>query len=250
MSWFPLYVNDWLGSKAIRRMTNEQRGAYITLLVWQWNSDDNRLDDISEIRELCGLDLRCDEHSKLLEKFEQPDGFYDAKLREVWEKQSKSFTRMSEGGRKGGLKGGSKGGVKHPEPDPEPEPEPDIPPIPPQGEVGEGKKKPKLNKRRLSQTDKKRVKVDANSDMMKRIGSWFGRSPDTLWNIYESDALLSLSPPEPEIQIVETYYTAHRVGDKDYRRKNVETLLNNWSGELDRATAFAGRNHKRGGVKI
>ena len=151
---------------------------------------------------------------------------------------------MSNGGRKGGSKGGLNGGSK------QPEPEPYNTPIPPKGAGTDKPKKPKINKRRLSQTDKKRVKVDANSELMKRIGSWFGRSPDTLWNVYESEALVSVDPSESELQVVETYYTAHRVGDKDYRRKNVETLLNNWSGEMDRATAFGSRKPKHGGVAL
>jgi len=124
MSWMPLYVNDWLGSKTTLTMTNEQRGAYITLLIWQWQSDNNAFEDVEEMSLLCGLDLTDANHAKLLDKFTQEDGWYNAKSREVWLTQGAKFAKMVEGGRKGGLKGGFKGGfkggVKQPDPDPEP----------------------------------------------------------------------------------------------------------------------------------
>jgi hypothetical protein len=120
MSWMPLYVNDWLGSKTTLTMSNEQRGAYIQLLIWQWQSDDNAFESIEEMNALCGLDLTDPKHAKLLAKFQQPDGLYNDKARAVYHKQREQFDKMSNGGRKGGLKGGLKGGVKQPEPKPEP----------------------------------------------------------------------------------------------------------------------------------
>lgn len=44
--------------------------------------------------------------------------------------------------------------------------------------------------------------------------------------------------PEHELSILESYYNAWIADDKDYRRKSVLTLLNNWPGEVDRASNF------------
>ena len=79
---------------------------------------------------------------------------------------------------------------------------------------------------------------------MVEIGSWFGRKPDTLWSLYEASALKQLWPlNEGEYRAIRAYYRASpekvvsKFG-KDFRRQNVETLLNNWMGELDRAHEF------------
>lgn len=35
--WFPFYYKDFILSKKVKRMTNEQKGAYITLLIECWS---------------------------------------------------------------------------------------------------------------------------------------------------------------------------------------------------------------------
>lgn len=114
-------------------------------------------------------------------------------------------------------------------PSPSPSPSPDTPLTPQKG----------VRKNRLTQAEKKRRKVGANSSEMVRIGGWFGRKPSTLWTLAEAEALESLEPIHPDdIKIMEQYYTAD-AGKDDYRRRDVYTLLNNWHSELDRA-----RKHK------
>jgi hypothetical protein len=109
------------------------------------------------------------------------------------------------------------------------------PPLPPKGDMcGVNKKISKM-----SQAEKKRVRVAENNPVMIRIGKWFNRSPETLWSIYESQALEQLGAiSEEEMIIMEKYYNMKIMG-KDYRRRDIATLLNNWHGELDRA-----RNYK------
>lgn len=46
---------------------------------------------------------------------------------------------------------------------------------------------------------------------------------------------------EPEWQTLEAYYAAEIPQRDDIRRRDLATLLNNWSGELTRATAWADR---------
>ena len=103
------------------------------------------------------------------------------------------------------------------------------PPNPPKGG---------MRKRSLTASEKKRIKVKSNSDLMNRIGKWFGRQPTTLWTVYEQEALSQCLPIDAsDISLLETYYTAEIEKD-DYRRHDIGTLLNNLSTELDRARAF------------
>ena len=81
-------------------------------------------------------------------------------------------------------------------------------------------------------------RVSENTPLMIRIGSWFGRKPDTLWGIPEAQALKRINPQPAELDTLEKYYTAKIPEKQDFRRRRVETLLNNWPGEIDKATAF------------
>lgn len=108
------------------------------------------------------------------------------------------------------------------------------------GREQEGKGKdtplpPRGNRRRMSEAEKRRTKVDANTPQMVKIGAWFGRKPETLWTLAESEALNQISPTDKEIDGMATYYDDLIPPEKDYRRRDLQTLLNNWPTELDRA---------------
>jgi hypothetical protein len=86
---------------------------------------------------------------------------------------------------------------------------------------------------------KSQGKVNENTPTMIQIGSWFGRRPETLWTTSEASALKTIEPTDLEINGMEIYYTAEIPKDRiPGRRTDLITLLNNWSGELDRARAF------------
>jgi hypothetical protein len=87
----------------------------------------------------------------------------------------------------------------------------------------------------VSRSKRKTGRVSENTELMKRIGSWFGRLPTTLWTAEEALKLKDVNPSEEEVAKMEAYYMAQPAAGKDYRRHCVETLLNNWPGELDRA---------------
>lgn len=110
------------------------------------------------------------------------------------------------------------------------------PPNPPGGDGRDVAVIPKSAIRK-SKTDQKRIRVNFNTALMIRIGEWFDRRADTLWNVYEANALLQLNPTDAEVDEVEAYYKADIQG-KDYRRRNIEALLNNWQGEIDRARRY------------
>lgn len=73
---------------------------------------------------------------------------------------------------------------------------------------------------------------------MIQIGAWFDRKSETLWTVAEAAALMMIRPTQSEIDGMGIYYQAQISADDDIRRRDLGTLLNNWSGELDRARKF------------
>ena len=118
-----------------------------------------------------------------------------------------------------------------------------ITPISPKGDQGQAKQEKKKPGPKLTKEEEKRLKIEKNTDLMNRIGSWFGRKPETLWSIYEAKALEQVAGnvTEEELNYLEAYYTASIEPKQDWRRRNIETLLNNWGGEIDRAIQFSDR---------
>ena len=95
----------------------------------------------------------------------------------------------------------------------------------------------------MSQTQKQRRKVKANTPTMVRIGAWFGRRESTLWTLAESEALADLEPiPAEELELLEKWYREPERGEPLYRRKAPLQLLNNWPSECDKARAHFGQN--------
>lgn len=75
-----------------------------------------------------------------------------------------------------------------------------------------------------------------HSETELRLGRLFRRKDSTRWSPEELKTLRKLEPiPEEELKAIETYYGAKMPETSDYRRRDLKTLLNNWSGELDRA---------------
>lgn len=71
-----------------------------------------------------------------------------------------------------------------------------------------------------------------------RVGSWFGRMHSTPWKPTEITAWNSLGELRAEdLDTMEAYYTAPDEQVK-YRRRKLETLLNNWHDELYAARKF------------
>ena len=80
---------------------------------------------------------------------------------------------------------------------------------------------------------------------MFKIGGLFRRNRSTLWTIGEAEALAQINPSTKEVALLNGYYSADFPKDKDYRRHNLQTLLNNWNSELDRARVWAKEEQKR-----
>ena len=71
-----------------------------------------------------------------------------------------------------------------------------------------------------------------------RTGTPLDRSQARAWRTAQPAAA---GTTEPEWQLLEAYYCAVIPSRDDIRRRDLATLLNNWSGELTRAAAWADR---------
>ena len=101
-----------------------------------------------------------------------------------------------------------------------------------------------VNNSKLSETEKGRLRVLGNSPLMLRVGKLFNRNESTLWTIGEAESLSQISPTNKELATLKNYYSAVFPKDKDYRRRKLQTLLNNWNGEVDIARAWAKEQQK------
>jgi hypothetical protein len=102
--------------------------------------------------------------------------------------------------------------------------------------------------KRMADKVAKVTKVKENTPLMVELGGLFNRRESTMWTVYEAAALHALCPMDPaEYRSVRTYYRATIDKREDIRRRDLITLLNNWPGEVDRATRRA--NVATGGIK-
>lgn len=101
-----------------------------------------------------------------------------------------------------------------------------------------------------------------------RLGKLFGRRPITAWSSKELRAFREIEARAKdeaakegkkweevlngEVDLIETVYQARRNEKPNYLRKSLEVLLNNWQGELDRATGYIEKseNQTRQGPNI
>jgi hypothetical protein len=114
--------------------------------------------------------------------------------------------------------------------EPEPEPEPESNPPPPFANTESTRRrgsKPRKNS--------KLARVSENTPLMVRIGAWFGRQATTLWTLEEDKRLTETNPKPDELDLLEAYYHSQHPEIAPYRRGKLETLLNNWTGDLDMA---------------
>lgn len=76
--------------------------------------------------------------------------------------------------------------------------------------------------------------TDQSLGLKRRLGSLFRRKETTPFSEKEEKSLAKLEIASEELELIEAYYTASIAKD-DYRRRDLFTLLNNWTGEVDRA---------------
>jgi hypothetical protein len=82
--------------------------------------------------------------------------------------------------------------------------------------------------------------IPPESDFRQRLRALYGRRATTPWTPKERKVLATIEASPyalEELSLIEKHYAAMKAGpkDKDYRRRDMQTLLNNWSGAVDRA---------------
>jgi hypothetical protein len=72
--------------------------------------------------------------------------------------------------------------------------------------------------------------------LKEALNRFFGRRTTTPWSDKEESALKRVFPYHlDDFMALHDYYTADHPKDADYRRRDLYTLLGNWTGEVDRA---------------
>lgn len=209
-------------------MNHEERGLYILMLCLQWTQGGIKSADLPR---LAGA-MAQPSVDHVISKFKcGPDRVYrNERLEKVRGLQQEFSKNRSESGKSGAAKRWLGHGTAIQQPmakngSPSPSPSPIKPPTPFQGN-GED-----LNGREKS--------VFVPTETMLRFGRIFRCRVTKVWDKKELKALREIEPvDEEDFRVIEKYYTAKIPADKDYRRKNLIVLLNNWNGEVDRARNF------------
>ena len=238
---FPFYASDFIMGTML--MTGEEVGAYIRLLCWQWEqgmvpSDPSKLARITGVnpKRLCPV----------LEKFDEDSegNLKNFRMEEVRADRENYIEMQRAKGLKGGRPKGKRpkpgdsrnkpvgfirlsetGGFEKAEkslPSPLPLPLPNTP-IPPEGDCLE------LDCENESAPESPRQPKTPHG---QRIHAMFHRGPKASWSEKELKTLAKLEPfDDADFSLVENHYI--HSGDL-FIRKDVQTFLNNFQGEVDR----------------
>lgn len=104
--YFPLWVNNWLGSARIAAMTPAEEGAYFRLLCYEWQADDCTLPtDDDSLAQLSRLGDRWPASAgKIRACFDVVDGrLVNEKLLETWVEANEQRAKRSQAGKRGML---------------------------------------------------------------------------------------------------------------------------------------------------
>jgi hypothetical protein len=82
------------------------------------------------------------------------------------------------------------------------------------------------------------VSTETGESFRLRICKLYKRRPTTKWSDKETRAFKKLEIIEEDMQLIEKYCNAD--SGCEYRRRDIQTLLNNWNGEVDRAVDWRG----------
>lgn len=248
--YFPFYVSDFISDSKVEAMATIEIGAYVLLLCKAWREnppgtlpdDDNLLARWAKLSDSVWLEHK----SYIMGPFVLKNGkWHQKRMKEEAKKMLARFKERSKSGQKGAKKKWdktteNKGENLTPENDGSAITLPEqndsirsdqirsdqniVPPIPPKGDLfGEGS-----------------VRVWKPTPDMLRLGALFKRRPSTVWSKNEIKALKAIGKIEShDLELLEAYYRDRIPDANDWRRKDLQTLLNNFNGEVDRA-----RNHK------
>lgn len=207
---FQFYADDFLAGTIT--MTNEERGAYISLLCLQWSK--GSLSDHDFARVCLGMPPHSQRICQTKFEIDSEGNFRNQRMEQEREKQVSYRAKQTENANKRWV-GNATAMPPHmpnvcsPSPSPTPSNTLNTPLTPQEGEE----------------------EVEA---LKLRIGSWFGRRESTVWSQKEIKALKAvckLKTPRDDLDALEARYRS----SNRYLRKDIGTLLNNWNTEIDKS---------------
>ena len=224
---FQFYADDFLAGTMT--MTNEERGAYISLLCPQWSKGFVTELDIQRIclgmpthsHGICQSKFQADPESRYrnlrleVERSKQKER--SEKQRDIanlrWNKNAKAMPTHYQEDAEAYAK--SVPEVCFPSPSPSP----------------------------IEDTKKEKALSPDLEAFRLRVGALIKRRPTTHWSSKEIKALKEIfdfNTPEEDLVALEARYQS----DDKYLRRELMTLLNNWNGEIDksRSTSPSGNN--------
>ena len=133
---------------------------------------------------------------------------------------------------------------QNPNQEPEPEPKTNLSPSIPQGGGEEEVEDLDVKNPTLKSTTDPTLSTSpwTPSPEQLQASGWFDRLPTTPWSRKELRAWQAISFEPDDMVILEWFY--RRSGCK-YLRRDLQTLLNNWRGEVERARKFADEEDQR-----
>jgi uncharacterized protein YdaU (DUF1376 family) len=232
---FQFYADDFIGGTVV--FSAEDVGAYMRLLCYQWGNG-----AIPTRKELVDRIAGCAVGPDVMAKF--PDG-KNARMEREREKQADYRLQQSAKGKASAQARFNRGSTAV-QPSGEPEGQPKVNSPSPSPSPS-----PISNTVTESQPPTPSASADASHPWegdWKRLGKLFRRRESTKPTQKERKALKAITPiPDDDLTLIEAYYNAPHPPDADYRRRDLQTLINNWPGELDRATRFKpAKSDKRG----
>ena len=222
---FQFYPGDWLSCSSIAMMSSAQEGGYIRLICYDWK-DDGVYDDRPGLARLARV--KEPELDLILGKFiahpKKPNFLTHTRVQKERLKQKKNRKKKSISGKLGAKKRWQK-----------PRNQPDIE----DSECHTGAIQMPLAKDGSSPSpspSERSISKDILEGYQLRLGKIFNRRVTTKWKPKEIKELKAVGPIEEEdFQALERFYAFDHPKDDDWRRQSLPALINNLSGEIDKA---------------
>ena len=96
--YFPFYPDDWMGSLTVQKMTGEERGIYIQLLVLSWGCKECTLpDDLEFLRRMCNVRTKKKVENVLWKTFSKSSrGWSNVRLEVIWRASLNLISKRKE----------------------------------------------------------------------------------------------------------------------------------------------------------
>jgi uncharacterized protein YdaU (DUF1376 family) len=250
---FDLYPQRWLAGTV--SLTAEERGAYIQLLCEQWEQE-GLPDDVKRLLAIA----RCRPAAlvNILPKFPKCDDGKrrNSRLEVIREEQrvriEKSRLKIEKmNAARVSCRGSTRTSTRESQNGPQETPCRPSSPLTTvlEATLPEGAPPPTDSSKQESYPQREGVdppEAGATlTDLQQRLGALFGRRKSTQWDAKEIKQLRKISKTvsDADLQRLEWYYRLQIPKESDYRRQTLSTLLNNFTGELDRARKFKEPSH-------